>query len=294
MELSDLKIFTQVVSLGSITKAANELGYVQSNVTARIRHLENEMNTQLLHRYPRGVIPTVAGNILFENSKKIFSIVAETQAAVKNLQAPFGKITLGIAQTISLAYHSVLIMNILKEYPDLDISMSVKHSEDLISAVVNNRLDFALVSTPVNHPDLVELKVLREELVLVSHVKDNIRELADLAHHTVLLHEPPCAFRKTLESILTIKRIQPLKILDYGTPDSLLNGIMEGVGVSLLPLSAVKKYLDLGILQSIDIKNPPKPFFTRLICKKERLPSYQFDLLVNTLQKITNQTGDFY
>ncbi len=55
MESADLKIFQAVAREGSITKAAARLGYVQSNVTARIRHLEAELNTSLLHWQSRGV-----------------------------------------------------------------------------------------------------------------------------------------------------------------------------------------------------------------------------------------------
>lgn len=293
MELSDLTIFCEVVSQGSITKAANELSYVQSNITSRIQQLENEMGTKLLYRHPRGVTPTTAGKILFEYSKKIISLVAETQRSVKNLQLPEGKLTLGIAQTISLAYHSSIVKHILDVYPTVDVSVMVKHSDDLIAAVENNTLDFALVTGPVHHPDLMELRVAKEEIVLVSHGKEKISDLSELATHTVLLHESPCAFRKILETSLTAAKINPPKILEYGTPESLLTGITEGIGVSLLPLSAVKKYVDSGILHASAIKQSQKAIATVLIFQRRILPSQHFDLLVDTLKTITGSGGEF-
>ncbi len=53
MELRDLQIFKCVATLGSVSSAAKELNYVQSNVTARIKHLENELNTQLFYRHKK-------------------------------------------------------------------------------------------------------------------------------------------------------------------------------------------------------------------------------------------------
>lgn len=293
MELSDITIFCEVVAQGSITKAANELSYVQSNITSRIQQLENEMGTKLLYRHPRGVTPTTAGKILFEYSKKIISLVAETQRSVKNLQLPEGKLTLGIAQTISLAYHSSIVKHILDVYPSVDVSVMVKHSDDLIAAVENNALDFALVTGPVHHPDLMELRVAKEEIVLVSHGKEKISDLSELAAHTVLLHESPCAFRKILEAFLIAAKINPPKILEYGTPESLLNGIIEGIGVSLLPLSAVKKYVDSGVLHATAVKPSQKTIATVLIFQRRILPSQHFDLLVDTLKTITGNGGEF-
>ncbi|SFL93493.1 LysR family transcriptional regulator [Pelosinus propionicus] len=293
MELSDLTIFREVVSQGSITKAANELGYVQSNITSRIQQLENEMSIKLLYRHPRGVTPTVAGKILFEYSEKIITLVAEAKQSIKNPQLPEGKLTLGIAQTISLAYHSSIVKYILEAYPSINVSVMVKHSDDLIAAVENNILDFALVTGPIHHSDLMELRVAKEELVLVSHEKEKIKGISELANHTVLLHESPCAFRKVLETFLTDAAITPPKILEYGTPESLLNGITEGVGISLLPLSAVKKHVESGLLHAVPIEQPTKTIATVLIFQRRILPSQYFDILAETLKKITGIGSEF-
>ncbi|PTX64998.1 regulatory helix-turn-helix LysR family protein [Melghirimyces profundicolus] len=64
MELQDLKVFRKVAETGNISRAAKELGYVQSNVTARIRRLEEELATTLFHRHSRGVTLTSAGRSL--------------------------------------------------------------------------------------------------------------------------------------------------------------------------------------------------------------------------------------
>lgn len=292
MELSDLKIFIEVVLQGSITKAANRLGYVQSNITARIQLLEHEMSTKLFHRHPRGVSPTTAGKTLFGYAEKIVILVDEAKKNIQDAPLPEGKLTVGIAQTISLAYHAAIVKHILDRYPSVNVSVVVKHSNDLIAAVANNLLDFALVTGPVHHLDLLEVPVAKEEVVLVSHAKEKINDLSELATHTVLLHESPCAFRKTLESFLTAAQINPPKILEYGTPESLLNGVLEGVGVSLLPFSAVKKYVDSGMLQAAPIKQAHKTLATVLVFQRHRQATQYLDLLVDTLKAVTGSAGE--
>lgn len=71
MESSELRIFRAVAQAGSITKAAQALGYVQSNVTARIQQLESDLNTQLFYRQ-RGMILTPTGEKLLAYAEKSF------------------------------------------------------------------------------------------------------------------------------------------------------------------------------------------------------------------------------
>ena len=77
MNTKDLLIFQTVANKGSINKAAEELNYVQSNVTSRIQKLEEELNTKLFHRHKRGITLTNEGNALFPYAQKIISLTEE-------------------------------------------------------------------------------------------------------------------------------------------------------------------------------------------------------------------------
>src|SRR5690625_804071 len=77
MEFKDLEIFQTVAEKGTITEAAKELNYVQSNITSRIKKLEAEMNTPLFNRHRRGMTLTPEGKKLLEYSEKIMLLKKE-------------------------------------------------------------------------------------------------------------------------------------------------------------------------------------------------------------------------
>ncbi|MEX0379057.1 LysR family transcriptional regulator, partial [Bacillus sp. S4] len=83
MEINDLIIFKTVANEGSISKAAKELGYVQPNVTERIKKLEQELETALLHRDNKGVSLLPSGEILLDYTSKILTLLEEAKNEIK-------------------------------------------------------------------------------------------------------------------------------------------------------------------------------------------------------------------
>src|SRR6267154_5819933 len=99
MDAGDLRVFAAVVRLGSMNRAAAELNTVQSNVTARIRLLEETLGTPLFHRHSRGVKPTVAGQRLLPYADRVATLLAEARRAVGDDGRPKGPLSLGSLET---------------------------------------------------------------------------------------------------------------------------------------------------------------------------------------------------
>lgn len=99
MESADLRVFQAVAREGSITKAAARLGYVQSNVTARIQRLEAELQTVLFHRHNRGMKTTSSGETLLAYAEKITALLEEASRAMSVSSEPSGPLRLGSLQT---------------------------------------------------------------------------------------------------------------------------------------------------------------------------------------------------
>lgn len=112
MESADLKIFQAVAREGSITKAAARLGYVQSNVTARIRQLEAELNTSLLYRQSRGVSLTPAGENLLKYADKIVYLLDEAVKSTRNSETPSGTLRIGSLETTAAVQLPVMMWSI--------------------------------------------------------------------------------------------------------------------------------------------------------------------------------------
>ncbi|MPQ34135.1 LysR family transcriptional regulator [Clostridium estertheticum] len=85
MEINDLVIFTKVAEVGSISKAAEQLGYVQPNITGRLKILESELKKPLFRRTNKGVDLLHAGEILFDYATKILNLMDESKEKILNL-----------------------------------------------------------------------------------------------------------------------------------------------------------------------------------------------------------------
>lgn len=88
MESGDLKIFQAVAREGSITKAAQMLNYVQSNVTARVHKLEEDLNIRLFHRTNRGMKLTAAGENLLQYADQVLSLLDKAEKSTRMSRQP--------------------------------------------------------------------------------------------------------------------------------------------------------------------------------------------------------------
>ena len=90
MDLHTLKIFQTVAKLGSISQAARELQYAQSNITMKIQQLETELQTTLFYRHNRGTALTAKGSMLLTYTEKIIDLIEETKNVMIDDQTPKG------------------------------------------------------------------------------------------------------------------------------------------------------------------------------------------------------------
>ena len=117
MESGDLRIFQCVAQEGNLTKAASKLGYVQSNVTARIRHLEAEVGTKLFIRHNRGMTLSPAGEMLMSYADKIIGLLNDASNALQATSAPSGPLRIGSTQTAAAVRLPELLQNIIGNIP---------------------------------------------------------------------------------------------------------------------------------------------------------------------------------
>jgi LysR family transcriptional regulator, cell division regulator len=239
VEIRDLTIFVAVAKTGSVTKAAEQLGYVQSNITARIRHLENTLGTALFHRLPRGMTLTPAGETLLSYAEQILHLSTEAEQAVQDSERPSGTLRIGATQTTMATRLPAILAEYHKAFPKVDLSLSTGHTDQLIQAILNFELEAALVTGPVEHPLIEPAAVIEEDLVLVSGSGD-MDFPSTGGHLTILPFGEGCLYRKKLEQYLDHIGIQSRKVIELGTLDGILGCVAAGLGVALVPKAVIE------------------------------------------------------
>ncbi len=240
MDVSDLRVFEAVSRHGSMNRAAQELHTVQSNVTARIRALEEELGVSLFQRHARGVSTTPAGQRILPFVGRLIKLLADARAAAKDDGEPGGTLSLGSLETTTALRLSPLLGQFAKTYPQVRLVVTTGTTRRLIDDVVSCRVDGAFVAGPVNHPDLDHEVIFQEELVLVtSPAVRGVEDLAGIADLKTIVFQIGCSYRQRLESLLADMGIVTSKPLEFGSLDTIVSCVSAGVGITLLPRGVV-------------------------------------------------------
>jgi len=241
MDADDLRIVEAVARIGSMNRAAAELNMVQSNVTARIRLLEEELGVQLFVRHSRGVEPSEAGLRLLSYVEQIRALFREATTAVKEDGIPKGKLRVGMLETTAGLRLPTLVAQYARQYPKVELAIVTGTTTSLINQVVEHELDGAFVAGPVHNRELSEEPLFLEDLVLVSPLSmQTFDDLAEAENLKVIVLRQGCSYRERLGSILDGLGIRYV-VMEFGSLDAIITSITAGVGITLLPKALVDR-----------------------------------------------------
>lgn len=241
MERSELAIFRAVAEAGSITQAARDLNFVQSNVTAQVKKLEAELGVPLLYRHSRGVTLTPAGKELLTYAERILRLFAEARQAVQGGRAPSGSLAIGSMESTAAVRLPPVLAAYHRRYPAVDLVLQTGPTEHLVEAVLRYQLDGALVAGPIQHPELLQEEIIPEELVLVSGPEQPLgTALERLVRQPVLAFRSGCSYRARLEHWLRSEGFLPVRIIELGTLEGILGSVGAGFGTALVPRSVIR------------------------------------------------------
>lgn len=269
MNTHDLKIFEAVAANGSFTKAAEVMFTVQSNVTARIKCLEEEFGTALFNRTSRKVTLTSAGETLMHYSKQIDHLVLEAKKNIEKSDRVSGQLKIGCIETTMAFKVPDILFRFTEAYPDVDLEFKSEMRSELISDVINYKLDAAFVSSPINVPELEQLHIKDEQLVIFASAKaGELKTLLACQPVKIVVFDQGCVFRARLESWLNSKGIIQYKSIVLNSLDGIVNFVEAGLGISILPAELIAQYYKGRKLKSFPLNKELGTMSTVLIFRK--------------------------
>jgi DNA-binding transcriptional LysR family regulator len=252
MDAGDLSVFAAVAEAGGINRAAQTLNTVQSNVTQRIRLLERELGVPLFHRHSRGVTLTQAGAQLLPYAERIGQLIDEARRAATNGAEPAGRLLVGSLETTAARRLPPLLSAYAAEFPKVDIVLDTGTSAELVTRVLERRLEGAFVAAPVDHAELVAEPVIEEELVFLTapgapKLGAYLRRAArgEIAPKILVLRAG-CSYRQRLEQFLAEHGVADLRRLEFGTVDGIVGCVGAGIGVTMMPRAIIEVPLRQG------------------------------------------------
>ncbi|MFC5302987.1 LysR substrate-binding domain-containing protein [Azospira restricta] len=235
MELIALRTFQAVVEEGGILAASRKLNTVQSNVTSRIRRLEQELGAELFFRKGRGLELAPSGRVLLDYARRMLQLERETSAAVRQAGEAVGELRIGTMETFAAVHLPNALKAVRAAHPRVELRIFTDTTAALMSGVLEHRLDCAFVAGPVVHPGLAFDELLVEELVQV-HARG-----ADPVRQPLILFREGCAYRaRALAWQRAIGHAQA-DAMEFGTLDGILGCVAVGLGWTLMPRRVVEQ-----------------------------------------------------
>ena len=232
-------------------------------MSSHIKDLEEHFACKLVDRLGREVVPTKAGELLYEQASKMIALKDETERALAEFQGKIkGRLTIG-GSTIPGGYILPPILGKFKKaYPEVTVTLIEGDSSEIVQHVVNGDIELGIVGTLVREPRLVQKKFMDDEMFLfvpADHRWATRRPvtLEDLATEPFVMREPGSGTRKSMERLLDKSGhwIGSLHVVaEMGSTEAVRQAIKAGVGVSILSECAVTDELAAGILKKVKIK----------------------------------------
>src|SRR3954466_7187812 len=147
MDLVALRIFKTVAEAGGITKAAARLHRVQSNITTRVKQLEEQLGTRLFHRQKRRLVLSAEGRTLLEYAERLLRLSSEAEAAMR-AGAPRGRPRIGPLESTAATRLPPLLSRYHLAYPEVRLELATGTSGALVSRVMSGEIEAALVAEP--------------------------------------------------------------------------------------------------------------------------------------------------
>lgn len=242
MDLPALRLFRAVAQEGSVTRAAARLHCVQSNVSARLAQLENKLGKPLFHRVGRRLLITAEGTQLLGYAERLLQLAEEAQAALQGNGAPAGKLRIGAMETTAAARLPAVLAAFHRQHAAVELLLETGPTDYLVQAVLEHRLDAALVAAPVRQAALAQQQVFEEELSLITDRGHRaIHAARDVETSTLLVFRSGCAYRRRLEAWFAEAGTTPARVLEFGTFEAIIGCVAAGMGVSLMPQAIVRQ-----------------------------------------------------
>jgi len=240
VELTELRIFKAVAEHGGITRAAAALNRVQSNVTTRVKQLEERLGARLFHRQGRRLVLSSEGRLLLDYAERLLRLSAEAQAALKG-HAPQGVLKIGALESTAATRLPPVLARYHRDYPAVRLELVTATTGALVDKVRREELEAAFVAEPFAAGSLQTQHVFTEELVLVTaRYHPRVAAPGDLASRTVLAFPTGCSYRRRLELWLGRSHLAAERVMEYGSYHAIVACAAAGAGIAVVPKSVLR------------------------------------------------------
>ncbi|MBM4340448.1 MAG: LysR family transcriptional regulator [Deltaproteobacteria bacterium] len=295
MNFHQLKSFYFAVKYGSLSAAADALYITQPAVTKQIQQLQATYGVKLLNRFGKKMVPTDAGEVLFDFADKIFQFESQAEESLRDFQQrKSGRLRIHASESFG-AYYLPFIINLFrKKYPKIRISVNIFPNQEIVENTVKLENDMGFISYPIEHKKLLAQEILEDRLVLIvpsTHplAKKRLLEPRQLDGQSIVMHERGSASREIVDGFIKRHNISVSIPLELSNNEAIKRAVEEGIGLSLISEHVVKEEVKRKKLKSVPLIDPALIRKFYLIYHKEKYLSQPFQMFISMVNQWTSE-----
>jgi DNA-binding transcriptional LysR family regulator len=259
MLLTQIEGFVEVARQGNLSRAAAALFVTQPALTARLQGLEAALGSPLFIRSRRGMDLTEAGRAFLPYAERALIALRDGQALVAELgRGAAGELTVGAAPGVGTYVLPGLLARFTERHPNVRLIVRTGHSEEVVQLALRNEIQVGLVRE-IRHPSLAARPLYDDELVLVAvpghpFALDLAIPLDRVGEERLILFDRTSSYYDLTNALLREAGISPRGVMELDNIDAAKQMVEQGLGVALLPRTAVAEELRSGRLVAIRIE----------------------------------------
>ncbi|MGO9434461.1 MAG: LysR family transcriptional regulator [Terracidiphilus sp.] len=294
MEVRQLQIFRTLAEELNFTRTAEKVNTVQSNVTAQIKALEEELGVPLFDRLGRRVALTDAGRRFQPFAEQALVAMEQGQRVIRNGSEPSGPLRISSPESI-LTYRLPPVLRVFRRrFPNVEL-VFVPHVGDTFAAELETgKIDLAInMCDSVSNPLYKACRIRTERIFLFgdpSHPLANRRTVkpTDLAGQTLLLTEAGCGYRNKLDRALALQNVRPGNITEFSSVEAMKQCVRVGMGLALLPAIVISRELRQHLFRSLHWAGPSLDVTTHILWHKDKWVSPAMAAFLELVQSQVN------
>lgn len=259
MIVESLKVYITVVEQRNFSRAAELLHLSQPGVSLHIRKLEKEFDVKLMHRSPKWVKLTEAGELLYVRAKEMVNLYESAKLDIARLQDDVsGSLQIGASFTIGEYVLPRLFSSFARQYPEVAMEVFIGNSSQVVEAIRDNKMDFGLIEEDIEAQDLTVTPFMKDELIIVAaegyplnaSVNADLEQLQD---QVWILREMGSGTRSSSDRFLAQTGLRVNRSYVFNSSQGVKEAVFSGLGIAMLSRWVVKRELSAGMLKEITI-----------------------------------------
>jgi DNA-binding transcriptional LysR family regulator len=279
MDLRRLEVFCKVYELKSFSRAGKACLLSQPTVSEHIRHLETHLDVRLFDRLGREVVPTRAGEILYNYARRMLNLKREASQTLARYRGKMsGDLELGGSTIPGQYILPSLIGRFREKFPNIFTKLVIADTMKIANMVLDGGLELGVVGAKIKNNKLQFKKLFYDELVLAvspDHhwAKRSAIRLEELSHAPFIMREQGSGTRMTMLEILEQAGLDAREfkaVAEMGSTDAIRQAIKAKVGVSILSRRAIADELQFERLCHIPVQGLSLTRHFYLVTHKKR------------------------